>query len=253
MKRWVHYLPAITFAYNCSPNAITGLSPFEIVFGRTPSFPLPNPEQHIPRIGMEEQGDHFLSIMRAMKEGQEYTHRHLLKRREQIKNMFDKFQRPMRMKEGDYVYVFYPKTMGFTQLQPRAFGPFPVTCVSRMLGTEDPVGVTVNIGTSEQPIYKRYARARVHPLSYVHRDVDWNSISDRAAEMRNGTQEFMKEFEGPIDLTVITDGGQRRFENNESVDIDDIISATSSLYEYVTEPPFSKLYQPLNSGEIILD
>ena len=71
--------------------------------------------------------------------------------------------------------------------------------------------------------------------------------------MRNGTQEFIEEFDGPIDLTAITDGGQRRFENNESVNIDDIISATSSLYEYVTESPFSKLYQPLNSGEIILD
>ena len=71
--------------------------------------------------------------------------------------------------------------------------------------------------------------------------------------MRNGTQEFMEEFDGAIDLIVITDGGQRRSENNELVDIDDIISSTSSLYEYITEPTFSKLYQPLNSGEIILD
>ena len=90
-------------------------------------------------------------------------------------------------------------------------------------------------GTDELPIHKRYARARVHPFSYVHKDIDWNDLSARAAEMGNGTQEFMGEFDRPIDLTAITGGGQRRLENHESVDIDDIISSTSSLYEYVTE------------------
>ena len=167
--------------------------------------------------------------------------------------MFDKLRRPMRIKEGDYVYVFYPRTMEFTKLHPRSFGPYPVTHISHMPGTEDPVGVTVNIGTSEHPVDKRYARARVHPFSYVNKDIDWNALSDRAAEMRDGTQEFMGEFDRPIDLTAITGGGQRRLENHESVDIADIISATSSLYGYVTESAFSKLYQPLNSGEITLD
>ena len=78
----------------------------------------------------------------------------------------------MRIKEGDYVYIFYPKTMKFTKLHPRSLGPFPVMYVSRMLGTEDPVGVTINIGTEEQPIHKQYARARVHPFSYVYKDTD---------------------------------------------------------------------------------
>ena len=61
--------------------------------------------------------------------------------------MFGKFWRPMKNQKGNYVYIFYSKTMKFNKLHQIAFGPFPMTHISCMPGTDDPVGVTVNIGT----------------------------------------------------------------------------------------------------------
>ena len=69
----MYYLPYVTMAYNFSPNAITGLSPFEIMFGRTPSFPLPNPERTVPKPSLHAVSDHYLAMRNAMLEGYEHT------------------------------------------------------------------------------------------------------------------------------------------------------------------------------------
>jgi hypothetical protein len=39
-KQWDNVLPAITFAINASVNSSTKYSPFEVVFGSRPKFPL---------------------------------------------------------------------------------------------------------------------------------------------------------------------------------------------------------------------
>jgi hypothetical protein len=39
-KQWDNVLPAITFAINASVNSSTKYSPFEVVFGSRPNFPL---------------------------------------------------------------------------------------------------------------------------------------------------------------------------------------------------------------------
>ena len=38
-ESWDEYLPAVIFAYNTSVNASTGYTPFELVFGRKPTYP----------------------------------------------------------------------------------------------------------------------------------------------------------------------------------------------------------------------
>ena len=103
-----------------------------------------------------------------------------------MKRMFDKFRQPLKITEGDYVYIYYPKINALPKLHPKAFGPFQVLRVVRMHGTMDPVGVIVNLGTHEDPIPRRFPRARVHPYRYLHRDMNWNQFTQRANDMHNG-------------------------------------------------------------------
>ena len=162
-----------------------------------------------------------------------------------MKASFDQARRPLRIKVGDYAYVYYPRTFKMRKLTPKAFGPFPVTKVSLMPGTGDPVGITVNMGTDEMPEEKRFARARIYPFSYVQRDVDWNALSKRAEEMRGGTQEFLRKYDRAIDLTTPTGGGQRRLDDNESVDIDDIIPGAMPMHDYINEERIRRLHEPV--------
>ena len=214
-KSWVRYLPYVVMAYNLSPNRITGISPYEVVFGRVPPFPIPNPEEHYLRPTEEGLSDYLLSLKTALAGIQETTSQKLRNRQEQVKRMFDKFRRPLEVKRGDYVYVYYPKAKKLEKLHPLATGPFLVTDVSYLAGTHSPTGVTVNTGTNERPEYRRFARERVHPLSFVHRDVRWKAISDFANKCRGGTQEFLKEFDRAVDHTAVTRGGNRRIEQQD--------------------------------------
>ena len=100
-------------------------------------------------------------------EAHRYTRYRLEKRKNQIKAMFDKFRQSLKIKVGDYVDVYYPKTHRRAKLHSMTFGPFPVTHLSYMPGINNVVGVTVDTGILEEPCPKRYARARVHPFSYV--------------------------------------------------------------------------------------
>ena len=100
-------------AYNISPNRITGLSPFEITFGRPPPIPLPDPAAHFPTPTVEHLHDHLL----ALKTG-------LQNIKQQVRDKLEECREHIRPKY-DYMHKL-PK------LHPRADGPFPVKCVARV-------------------------------------------------------------------------------------------------------------------------
>ena len=99
----VRYLPYVVMAYNFSPNRITGISPYEIVFGRPPPFPTPNPECGFLQPTVEGLSDHLLTLKVALQEIQAATQEKLEMRKEQIRRMFDKFRRPLNIKPGKYL------------------------------------------------------------------------------------------------------------------------------------------------------
>lgn len=222
-KSWVAYLPYVTMSYNCSPNKITGFSPYEIIYGRPASFPLPNPELNIPVNTAEKLWDYMLQVRSSIAAAQKIITDKLTNRREQIKRMFDRFRSPLTIDEGDYVFVYYAPTMKHQKLHPRAYGPFPVIHVSRLAGTQEPVGVTVNIGSAEQPLLKRFARGRVHPFRYLHRDINWNRFKDYAERCH---QENHPDSDEVIDEVI----------NNQALDLSttNAVSAISlsSVFEW---------------------
>lgn len=162
---------------------------------------------------------------------------------EQVKLMFDKFRRPLRIVPGDYAYGYYLKTLNLPKLRPKAYGPYPVRGVDYRPFTRDPVGVTLNIGTSEEPCDKWFARGRVHPLSYVHRDINWAALARAANDLGGHSQGFLSEFDRAIDDTAITQGRCRRIHLPGLQDPDDCRIQSATLRRYLEEPRTRRLYQ----------
>lgn len=118
--------------------------------------------------------------------------------------MFDKFKQPLKIKKGTYAYISHPRTMLLPKLTLKTFGPFPVMDTSYQPFMKEIVGVTVNFGTKEMPIPKRFARARIHSLRYINRDLDWNWLTKNAKELHYGTQDFLNQQGRAIDDTYLT-------------------------------------------------
>jgi len=243
-KAWVGQLNPVVMSYNMAPNRITGLSPYEIMFGRAPSVPLPHPERSVPLATEEALQDHLLALKMALHTSQRQVTEKLTERRNQIKRMFDKFRRPLTIEEGDYAYIYYPRTMMLPKLHPKAYGPFKVEHISRMPGTQEPVGITVNLGTEEAPRLKRFARARVHPLSYTHRDINWPALAKFADKCRNGTQGFIDNDSRPTDDAALVQGGQRRIAQENLIGVNEFEAHSSELINYIAQEQFNRLYDP---------
>ena len=254
-KAWVKNLPYVVMTYNCSPNRITGFSPYEIMFGRPPAFPLANPDSGYTAPTVENLSDRALHVLSALRQAREHISDRLDVRRQQIKAMFDKFRQPLRIRVGDYAYVYYPPNRLLRKMHPKAFGPYPVVRVSFLPGTRDPVGVTLNFGTEEEPDLRRFPRARVHPFSFTIRDIDWAGFSDRADECREGSQEFLQDYAGAIDLSGITNSSHRRMDRKGVLTDLDLQGHTAKLTRYLEDNQAGVLSRPViqhSEGEIPL-
>ena len=214
MKAWLKYLPYVVMSYNSTPNRITGMSPYEVLFGRPFPYPMALPEEACPKPTDPALADHLIALRAGLQAAKSRVTERLKQRREQIKKMFDKFRRPLRINEGDYAYVYYPKTTILPKLHPPTYGPFPVVKIDYRKGTEDVTGVHLHIGEDKEgkPIVKRFARGRVHPLSYTHRDINWDRLAKFAQESLEASddedvQHFLHEADRSIDDAFNTSSG----------------------------------------------
>ena len=247
MKSWLKYLPYVVMAYNSSPNRITGMSPYEVLFGRPFPLPFPFAEDACPIPTDDQLGDHLLALQAGLAAAKARVTVRLEARRAQIKRMFDKFRQPMKIQPGDYAYVYFPKTMILPKLHPPTYGPFPVVAVDKRKGTEDVVGVYLEIEKQGKRKIKRFARARIHPLSYTHRDINWDRLQKFAKEFYEPNadyQSFLLEAENGIDDNFIIPNGHGQKEGGSSRRIHsaglltetEIDNQRSALLEYI-EPP----------------
>ena len=269
-KSWPKYLPYVVMAYNVSPNKITGLSPYELLFGRPFPFPLPSPEDAFPLPTDRALADFSLTLQAGLAAARARVTERLQVRREQIKKMFDRFRQPMRIAPGDYAFVYYPKTLILPKLHPPTYGPFPVTKVDYRAGTQDVVGVYLDVGTEANPDIKRFARARVHPFTYTHRDINWDRLAKFAKETRatdeeveiiepneevtdpvEDTQSFLLDAYNGIDDTFIIPtsfaqypggGGHRRIHSAGLLAPEHLEQQRLELLDRISGPTFKKYY-----------
>jgi hypothetical protein len=93
---WVQNLPAIEFAINSARSEATGLSPFYLNYGRTPSPMVVNTNSKFP--GVREHIERIkIAIMTA--------HDAVLDGRTKMTRQANQHRRPADIEEGDLVYV----------------------------------------------------------------------------------------------------------------------------------------------------
>ncbi|KAG8724914.1 hypothetical protein FRC09_012079 [Ceratobasidium sp. 395] len=123
-KEWARNLPAIEFAVNSARSEATGLSPFYLNYGRTPSLMVNDTNSKFP--GVREHVERIkLAIMVA--------HDALIDARAKMTRAANKHRRPAEIKEGRLVYVStqnmrLPKGQA-RKLAPKFVGPYKVARV----------------------------------------------------------------------------------------------------------------------------
>ncbi|KAG8734303.1 hypothetical protein FRC10_011771 [Ceratobasidium sp. 414] len=95
-KDWAKSLPAIEFAINSARSDTTGLSPFYLNYGRTPSLMVQNTDSKFP--GVREHVERIkLAIMKA--------HDAIIDSRARMTRQANKHRQKADFKEGDLVYI----------------------------------------------------------------------------------------------------------------------------------------------------
>ena len=125
-KNWEDMLPAIVFAMNSSVNSSVGYSPFEIVYGQRPKFPLaeiiPHSElQTLPK----DMKTYLLNHNRKLITIREHLKQNALKSQDKMLSVSNKDNTDtVKFEKGDFVYLSEQPTRPAQKLQFRYSGPY---------------------------------------------------------------------------------------------------------------------------------
>ena len=126
LRDWDVKLAHAEFAYNRSPNATTGHSPFEVLYGLNPIMPL---ELSALPFGVHKSVD-ANEKAKAMKKLHESIRGQIAKSNEAYKRRINKHRRTTQLQPGDLVWLHLRKdrfpSKRKSKLAPRAEGPFEV-------------------------------------------------------------------------------------------------------------------------------
>ena len=122
-KDWDTLLPYLLFAYREVPQASTGFSPFELLYGRCPLDILSETWQESSKSD-ESVVSHILSIREKMMKMKELADANLLKAQEKQREWYDKNSRKREFKSGDMVLLLLPTST--TKLLAKWQGPYKV-------------------------------------------------------------------------------------------------------------------------------
>lgn len=117
-QRWKEYVKPLVHAYNCTRNEVTGYTPYELMFGRSPRLPvdlafgLPAGDKPSP------SHSKYVQILRSrLEESYQVTSKNAAKSTERNKTRFDRRVRPSALEEGDRVLVRNVRLRGKHKLE----------------------------------------------------------------------------------------------------------------------------------------
>ena len=103
----------------------------------------------------------------------------------------------------------------------------------------------INLGVDGRSKLKRFARNRVHPFTYQHRDTDWERVYQFARNEGYGLQSFTAEYRfGQSDDQVFGKRGRRFFTPSATLAPEDLIGTFPQLLSYLEDPAYAKWYEP---------
>ena len=122
-RPWNDILPAIVFSMNSCVNAGTNYSPFEVVYGKRPHFPLSTPRnidfKDIPKdahVYLKQMYNKLSVIRTEVKSNVETAKAKMVERENQTIS-------PLKISVGDYVYLQEEPTGQGRKLQAKYTGP----------------------------------------------------------------------------------------------------------------------------------
>ena len=141
-ERWTDHLATLMYTYNATRSAVTGYSPFYLLFGRRPRIPIdfqfPQSEQnHRPR-----RTRYAAELSRKLRAAFKAAEAHAAQEANRHKRFYDRSCRAVVLKTGDLVLVRDYNVRGATKLADRwQSEPYEVV---RRLGDDVPVYIVRN-------------------------------------------------------------------------------------------------------------
>ncbi|XP_053400680.1 uncharacterized protein LOC128557380 [Mercenaria mercenaria] len=198
-KDWDRYLPAVQFAYREVPQASTGFSPFELLYGRTVRGPM----QVLKKLWTEAETpetrntyEYILDLRNRMEETCKIARESLHSAQETYKHHYDKSARNRNLKVGDKVLLLLPTNHNKLMLQWK--GPYEVVDVVNKMDFKVKVGD--KIGLYHINLLKKYEERQ---------DIFAGSVAVIEADVSTDTE--VVDNENLLDLVRI--GGSETYEN----------------------------------------
>ena len=158
-KDWDKLLPYLLFAYREVPQASTGFSPFELIYGRQVRGPLDILKEtwEASKRSSESVVSYVFTIQERLAKMSELARENLSRAQQQQKRWYDRTARDREFEPGDHVLVLLPTST--SKLLAQWHGPYPV---KRQLS---PV-------TYEVDMFDKHKRKRVFHVNMLRK---WNT------------------------------------------------------------------------------
>ena len=134
---WERYLPLVLYAYRTAQHSSTGVSPFQLMFGRPPqSAPIQQPTAFDP-------SNYSAQLQTKLASLQDLVHTNITANAQQQKLCYDKHSHVRSFAPGDLVWLSVP-TLG--KLQPKWQGKWKIIEIKNPINVKITDGQTTRVG-----------------------------------------------------------------------------------------------------------
>ena len=145
---WEQYLPLVLFAYRTAMHASTGVSPFEMMFGRSPHQP------PLPEASAHDVVSYQNQLRSKLAQLTDFVETHMTEAAHKQKLCYDRHTTSRSFKCGDSVWLTSP-TAG--KLDPKWEGDWEVQAVN------GPATYTITDGKRTKTVHVNRLRSRIQP------------------------------------------------------------------------------------------
>ena len=239
---WKKYLPALTYAYNCTRHETTKISPHELMFGRKPRLPIDSVfDTPVQREASQTTKDYIEGLKKRMKEAQDIVQKVSDKARVKMKEGYDRKAKSTRINVGNKVLVRILKYDGKHKIEDKY-----EDTIYTVTGQPIP-HIPVFDVKSDKGVEKRLHRNHLYLLSFMddeaiteendkenEKETDVNKSLDSTAvdEIRNDQSEVSNEKEKVSEPLKEKDVKVEHRNYNDDDDDDEVYD---SVMEYVSK------------------
>ena len=149
---WETYLPLVLYAYRTAPHSTTGVSPFQLMFGRDPK------QVTFPPTNAFDSSSYAAYLLAKLAKLQDFVATNTTTAAQQQKNHYDKTSVTRTFSVGEPVWLSVP-TAG--KLQPRWEGNWTVQEI------KGPVNLKITDGKRIRVVHKNRVQHRVQPQQHT--------------------------------------------------------------------------------------